>query len=67
MHKTEDHSDNYVPRSQNVWKTLGGDAIKEASTKHALGLKVNNDFKVVMKAAWTDDDVDAVLIQFDLN
>ena len=67
MHKTEDHSDNYVPKSQNVWKTRGGDAIKEASAKRALGLKVNNDFKVAMKAARTEAEVDDVLTQFDLN
>ena len=67
MHKTEDHSDNYVPKSQNVWKIRGGDAIKEASAKRALGLKVNNDFKVAMKAARTEAEVDAVLTQFDLN
>ena len=67
MHKTEYHSDNYVPRSQNVWKTRGGDTIKEASVKRAFGLKVNNAFKVAKKAARTDAEVDAVFTQFDLN
>ena len=44
-----------------------GDAMKEASAKCALGLKVNNDFKVATKAPRAEVDVEAVLTQFDLN
>ena len=67
MHKTENHSDNYTPKSQNMWKNRSGDDIKEASTKRALGIKANNESKVAIKSVQIDANVDAILTQFDLN